>query len=400
MDDENEETVIGKRIRQYAIKSHGPFVVHIRSIKTPLESRNIAKFIRTKYKSEIVIRQVNENKIRVEFSERIDATKKAVVVTNEQARVEANDLPNCVEWNKKYHVYIQEKDVEVIGCIKFGATQEAKEIVSHGCGKFKNPLLPEIKILEASRFMTKTEDDDKTKPPKLTPTNDVRVTFSGLILPDFVVVDQMLIPVRKFHKRQMFCESCQRYNHTKAHCNNKERTAEPNEHACIHCKVDSHHTGDKTCPRRKTLEKRDKDNARKAHNKTFAEILKELDPNGTMPGENVNEFHFPLQLGSKRQRSQHSSHASDQPSTSRESPIRKKSRENEEMTESPPGFRNPMQDEVDMEKQVKAFIIDFIEDMELPPFIQKIIETFVVPAACKLVRKLTNSLKVKFGVAL
>lgn len=184
----------------------------------------------------------------------------------------------------------------------YSATQEVKDLVDAGEGKFKNPSLPSVKILEASRFTTKTNEVNKDGSAKIKPTNEVRVTFSGLTIPDFVNIDQLLIPVRKFHKKQMFCNTCKRYNHTEKFCNNKKTEINLNSPKCIHCKTDSHATGDRTCPRRQNLEKKESENAKKKQKKTFAEMLQLYDPEAKMPGERDRDFHFPLQLGTKRQR--------------------------------------------------------------------------------------------------
>lgn len=395
----DDEPFHGRRVRQYAADNNGPFVVHIRSIKIPLESRRITKFIREKYQSNIVMRQVNEFKMRVEFSEKIDSATKQVQVSKDKAREEANDLPTRAEW-KKYRVYIPEKDVEVIGCIKYSVSQDVEELISAE-GKFKNPLLPPIKILEASRFFTKTNEVNKDGAEKIQPTNDVRVTFSGLIIPDFINIDQLLIPVRKFHKKQMFCTACKRYNHTEKFCNNKKIDSTLSFSNCIHCKVDDHQTGDKSCPRRKQLEKKENSKIKKIHKKTFAEMLQQYDPEATMPGEKYREQHFPLQLGTKRQRKIEQTNY-EIPSTSKESPYRKKARNDNSTTahESPPGFRNPNQDEIEFEQQVDTFIRDFVNGMEVPPFVMRLIESFVIPTISRVIINFINSIKVKFGISL
>lgn len=387
---DDDDPMFGGRIRQYALDNKGPFVVHIRSKSTkhPLESRKISKFIRDTFKTNVTMRQVNENKISVEFSEKVEPGTNRIIFTNDNARKDANELPNCKELNRKYRVYIQEKDVEIIGCVKYAAPQEALDICTFGEGKFKNPKLPSIKILEASRFYSKTEEVDENGGVKLKPSNDVRVTFSGLILPDFVVIDQLMIPVRKFHKKQMFCESCKGYNHTEKFCNNKKLEV-TNKASCIHCKVDTHQTGDKGCPRRQTLEKRDKISLTKMQKKTFAEMLQQYVPDAIMPGESLLDQHFPLQLGTKRQRKQNQQSTSN--TSPNESPVRKRTCENTLNTGTPPGFRNPNQDEIEADHQVKKFITDFINNMGLPPFIQNLVESFIVPIICKLVNSFTNS---------
>lgn len=206
-DDESDDPMFGGRMRQYALNNSGPFVVHIRSRTpdSPLKSREISEFIRDKFKSNVTMRQVNENKIRVEFSEKVETNTNRIIFSKDHARMDANNLPKCKEYNRKYRIYIQEKDVETIGVVKFAAPQDATDLVTFGEGKLKNSKLPPIAILEASRFHSKTDEMDENGGVKLKPSNDVRVTFNGLVLPDFIVIDQLLIPVRKFHKKHVLC---------------------------------------------------------------------------------------------------------------------------------------------------------------------------------------------------
>ena len=93
------------RRRQYSKESKGPFVVYIRVIDdhTSLKFMKLSKFIFGTCKSRTDIRQINANKMRVQFSANIDSDE-----SRDEARREANALPMC-EWNKKYHIYIPER---------------------------------------------------------------------------------------------------------------------------------------------------------------------------------------------------------------------------------------------------------------------------------------------------
>jgi hypothetical protein len=41
--------------------------------------------------------------------------------------------------------------------------------------------------------------------------NSLRITFEGKLLPDYVAVGNLLIPVRMYTRKAMFCEKCNRY---------------------------------------------------------------------------------------------------------------------------------------------------------------------------------------------
>ena len=373
-----------KRMRQYNKDSKGPFVVYIRVIDdhTSLKSMKISKFIFGTCKSHVTIRQVNANKMRVQFSSNTDT-----VESLDEARREANALPMC-EWNKKYHIYIPEKMVEVMGCIAWSTHENTDELTKAGEGKFKNSHLPNVKILDAVRFMKKTDEASAT--PQLLKTNIVRVTFDGLILPEQINLYGLLIPVREFKRRQMFCDKCLSYNHTKAHCNNKpaQQISTPTP-SCLQCQGE-HKSGDKNCPRRKFLEKRDNDRDKTVQQKTYAEMLRQFDPDALMPGETDGEIPS-LDLGTKKDR-QHKLPANEQ-STSTESQVRKKIRVNITSTETPPGFNNNIVEEND----VTAFVNSFLNEMELPPFIIQLFNKFIMPLIQKFTKNITNSFMQKLS---
>lgn len=197
------------------------------------------------------------NKIRVTFSAKEHMSKDSI----DQARREANALPMC-EWNNKFRIYIPEKLAEVMGCISWSAKESTNEIVRDGKGKFKNLFLPDVNILDATRFMRKVEEPSEKS--EMIKTNTVRLTFAGLVLPEYLNINGLLVPVREFRRRQMFCEKCLCYNYTQSHCNNKPKKV--TELVCFHCQG-QHLTGDKTCPRRKFFENRDKDREKELQKK-------------------------------------------------------------------------------------------------------------------------------------
>lgn len=401
----DQNDIAKKRVRQYGLKSKGPFVVCIRAIEKPLPSMKIIKFLHNTYKSNLITRQINEFKINVIFEPKVEKDENVDV-----ARNEANDFPTTA-WNKACRIYIPEIRVEVIGCIAWSPEQETEEIMSVGHGKFRNTSMPTVKVLDATRF-EKIIDEAGNKQ-RREPTNTVRVIFEGLLLPDFLIVDGLLIPVREFKRKQMFCELCLRYNHTKSHCNNKPYKATPAEKKCIHCNTDEHQTGDKNCPRRKILEKRDKTNIKATQKKTYAQMLQEVDPNASLNNDSINK-HFPLNLGTRSERKRNQQQNQHQPGTSKmfnnDTPIKKRRIERndndaeswaEEMeNRSPPGFKNTSNIDYDDSTSMNdftMFIKNFITDLGLPPFIENLVLKFVIPVLNKIINQITTSFMVKMS---
>jgi hypothetical protein len=392
VDDDN----FSPRVRQYPKSDNGPFLVCIRTKnKNSLQSDKITKSIRQKYKTDVEIKQVNADKLNVLFPVKKLGEATIDDLTTTLAREEANDLPKWNKWNKTYRVYIPEKRVEVIGCISWATTNNV-EALMHGAGKFKNLNFPNVEVLEATRFQKNVNPIASTSTAATQGNREklpvVRVTFSGLVLPEYLVTGEgLLIPVREFKRRQMFCTTCLSYRHTASHCNNKPQES-PLGFRCLHCKNNDHETGDKSCPRRKILEKRDQTRAKMVHKKTYAQMLQELDPNAVMPGETTN-IHFPVLTGTKRQRMEMRA----QSSTHQESPIRKRSKNDSPANQSsamPPGFTNPAAAAKTHEENnfsLGEFLIPFVQDLNLPPWLKMLIFKFVIPFIDKMFNQCTNS---------
>lgn len=385
-----------KRIRKYGETNKGPFIVCVRAIYKPLLSMMITKFLHKQYKSKLIIRQINEFKMNITFSSLNENTE-----GQNFARNEANNFTES-HWSEQYRIYIPEKMVEVIGCISYAAEQDVKDIVSFGHGKFRNALLPDVKILDAVRFERVIDEAGVAQ--RKEPTNTIRVSFEGLLLPESISVDGLLIPVREFKRKQMFCELCLKYSHTKSHCNNKPYKPDVLEKKCVHCKIDDHQTGDKNCPRRKILEKREKGATKETQRKTYAEMLQVLDPNTAQNNTNYDE-HFPLNLGtrnSRKRNQEQEARTSDQ--TNDELLIKKRRRENvlnndeswaDDQQGTPPGFRYTKRSED--ENEIASFIKALIEDLGLPPFITQLIIKIAMPFVNKVINQCTNSFMAKMA---
>lgn len=297
-------------------------------------------------------------------------------------------------------MYIPAKYVEVNGVISVPKNETVDDFVKFGTGKFVNPLLEEIRILEAVRLMRKVENNENPSTSKqLEPTGIVVITFEGTVRPNTVNLNNWLIPVKEFRIKKMFCENCKRYNHTEKFCNNKKITL-PQNIKCLQCKSDDHASGDLKCPKRKMLEKKAQKSARNERRQTVEEMLKSLDPENVMPNELESDAIYPPLSGISRKRRANLS--SNQPSSSYasvvKSPEKKKINLSETPKTPPPGFINPNAQENEMAQGIVDFIRSIINDMEIPPFAKGIIDKFVLPYIHKIVEKLTNSVMQKFNV--
>lgn len=429
------------RVRQYPVGHKGPYTVIIRRKDVPLESKKINNYVFTRFKHVLRVSQENEHKIKIIFGEKsqiesaqvsrnadelgddneipMSETEKNKIINSKiitpmsdcenikliagksiepSAREEANELPKYSEWNKKYYVYVPEKLVECKGVISWPVGNDVKEIIEEkSTGKFGNPLLNEINVLEAVRLKRKSDNASSNE---MEDTGTVIVTFEGLVLPKWVNFNNMLVPVREFRAKPMFCKRCLKYFHTEKRCNNKKATTTP-EIKCVQCNSSEHESGSKECPKRKIIEKKVQKNNRQNMRKTYAELLRELDPNSVMPNESETEGETPpMTFPSRRiMAAKRKTERDSQPS---ESPQRKRRSTNEQNTQQspPPGF--PRQVEAEESNEFADLILDYVKsminDMELPPFIKVFIDNKVVPYIHKQIVKFTNSVLGKFNL--
>lgn len=384
---------VSNRIRQYPDTHKGPYIVNIRAKESSLESKKIQKYIFENYQHVDKIEHVNEHKLRVTFCE--SAKQEKIVVNGEElisdknARHEANELPHCASFNEKYRVYIPEKYVEIKGVISWPKDENIDDFSEIGEGKFNNSALKEVKVLEAVRLMRKSDEAAST--PKLENTGLVIITFEGRALPNKFNLNGMLTHVREYRPKQMFCTNCQKYNHTHKMCNNKKVSPPPNI-KCLQCQSNDHESGSVNCPRRKILQKKSLQHDRQVRKKTYAELLHELDPNHVMPNEPQSYQNFPPLVGTSRKREAEEKRKTrqlQQTYSPSESPQRKKVCTEAEST--PPGFINPNLERSEMAEGIIDFVKSMVNDMGFSPFVHQILEKFVLPQVYKFIEKCTNS---------
>lgn len=393
------------RVKQYPEGHKGPYIVNIRAINEPLETKKIQKYVFEKFYHVERIEHVNEHKLRVIFKQR-ESTNTNVEKCGESskalksAREEANELPNANEWNKKFRVYISEKNVEVKGVIAWPVNEDISDFVKYGEGKFFDLRLKPVKVLEVVRLKRKVIENNEEK---LENTATVIVSFEGVVLPNKLNINGLLIPVREFRNKQMFCHNCKRYNHTEKMCNNKKVEIPVDAgFKCIQCKSNEHESGDMKCPKRKQIEKKAIKSEKQVRKLTVAEMLRELDPSGTMPNESISSNSFPLLPGLSRKRQAEIKQAErEKYSDVLKSPVKKKKTTdlNAPSRKQPPGFKNPNinSDNNELAETIVEFLKSFLGEMEIPSFAKSLIEKFLFPFVHKFINKITNSVMQKMN---
>lgn len=381
VEDERNKTEKQKtRVRQYATDYKGSIIVYIHANGETLKTKEIYKHVFKTYKTVSEVTLVNEHKIKILFGEKLTDNRALAIK-------EANSLANTV---KNSRAYIPAKLAEVQGVISWPVGEDINEFVTNGKGKFNNILMSEVKVLEVTRLLRKSNEAAAQQ--KLEETGIVIVTFPGQVLPHKLCLDGLIIPVREYRKREMFCENCKRYGHTKKMCNNKK--LEIISFLCIQCKTNEHLSGSVNCPRRKTIEQRKAKVEKKLRQTTYAEILKQLDPNNSMPGDIPEAMDVaPLALPTKKLMNEQ--RKIDKREIQKNKPPSKAAKTQPQQQSSPPGFQKPHKFESDITDSAIDFMITTMNDFNIPPSFQNFIMKYLTPIIDKFLKKLEDTVMQK-----
>jgi hypothetical protein len=365
------------RIRQYANNYKGEIIVLIHAAGDGLHTKSIYKHLFGQYKFITHITLVNKNKIKVLFGEK----------ENRLAAIkEANSLAKCGV--NSCNVYIPAKFVEVQGVVSWPVQEKIDEFTSHGKGKFRNSNISEVKVLDSIRLKRKANVASSEQ--ILEDTSIVIVTFQGNLLPDTLELDRMLIPVREYRRREMFCENCRFYGHTKKYCNNKK--LDHPTYLCIPCQTNNHLGGSNQCPRRKVLEHKHIMTMRKLRKRTFAEILQEIDPEAQVHEAPATITAAPMSFPTRRQEVAQKHAKKSEAVFHQPQKISKSTKSTQQSNKYPPGFKKPG---TQTNNQYSTILKTSLNDTNLPPWLQEIIETYVVPYIDELVEKFIDHCKEK-----
>ncbi|EAT32332.1 AAEL015535-PA [Aedes aegypti] len=189
-----------KRHRCYPESSKGPYEVFVRQKDKPVKVLLVSAEVHKHFRSVKEVKQIGFTKFRIIFSDRLEANN-----------VVYNELPS-----RLCRVYIPSERVEIDGVIN-QAEMDLNYLTNEGYGKFKDPRVPQVSILECQQLAeARVEDNVKT----YSPSNEIRVTLEGTILPDYVEIDKALIRVRVYTPKVMLCAKCKRFGHTEIYCSN------------------------------------------------------------------------------------------------------------------------------------------------------------------------------------
>lgn len=150
----------------------------VRQKDKPVKVLLVSAEVHKHYRSVKEVKQLGFTKVRIIFSDRSEANN---VVYNELL-------------SRLYRVYIPSGKVEIDGVIN-QAEMDLNCLTNEGFGKFDDPRVPQVSILECQQLAeVQVEGSTKT----YIPSNDIRVTFEGTILLDYVEIGQALIRVRVY----------------------------------------------------------------------------------------------------------------------------------------------------------------------------------------------------------
>ncbi|XP_058814398.1 uncharacterized protein LOC131678340 [Topomyia yanbarensis] len=253
------------RVKVYQDGSAGPWVVYFRPKNKPLNSITVARELTKRYSAVTEIKKVQSDKLRV-------------VVTDLK---QANDIVSNSLFTLEYRVYIPSRDVEIDGVVS-DACLTVDDLMNDGAGRFKDPNLQSVKILECKQLHSKSIEDGNYYP-----SDSFRVTFAGSALPSYVEVGGARLPVRLFVPRVMNCSNCKQLGHTATYCSNKQRCGKCGErHAddtcsrpaekCVYCGENPHAL--LTCPTYKLRADKLKRSAKDRSRRSYAEMLKRAVP--------------------------------------------------------------------------------------------------------------------------
>ncbi|XP_052565694.1 uncharacterized protein LOC128093325 [Culex pipiens pallens] len=198
--------------REYPKSAIGPFAVFFRQQDSPINLITVADTINRYYSSVERISKENRHTVKV-------------ILTD---REEANHLPQNPTFTPSYCVYVPCRYVEIDGIVDEPGLNPT-ELIKHGVGKFRNPRMDSVRIVRCNQLVKFSSDINE-----YLPTKGSRVTFAGTILPDFIEYKRVLIPVRLFIPKVMYCNKCHRYGHTVKFCRNPEQ---PPQQVCNNCKI-------------------------------------------------------------------------------------------------------------------------------------------------------------------
>uniref|UniRef100_A0A2M4BP83 Putative loner n=1 Tax=Anopheles marajoara TaxID=58244 RepID=A0A2M4BP83_9DIPT len=256
------------RVRAYPASGKGPYTVFIMPREAPLDTLAITRALTAKYKSVTDVFRVKPNKLQVTVGD----------------RMQANAIAADPTLTSRYRVYIPGSRVEVAGVVEdVGIPPE--EILKYGLGAFQSTSSKAVKVLEArSLFSASIVDGKKT----FQESSSLRVTFEGTILPCFLIIQGLRIPIKRpYFTKVASCAKCSRIGHSADYCtfqqqcgkcrggHKTEECSSPTQ-KCPHCKKQWHDVSE--CPAYRQIVADHKKATWNRFNGSFAAALKSQVP--------------------------------------------------------------------------------------------------------------------------
>lgn len=274
------------RVRQYSDQCAGPYVVMIREKEYKLAPVKSASYISSTYMSLKEIKH-NHDSLKVIFTDLNDAN--ALVLD---------------AMFKRFFVSIPADFVEIVGAVNFSDLhdiEDVSDLCKHGYGRFSNNLVTECKILDAQRLTRLAENKSDYEF-----TNAVKVTFEGRLLPKFIVYNNLIIHVRLFYQKPMFCEKCQMFGHTNRFCRRKPKCARcaeahltseckqkiPNPSICTYCST-AHEGGREKCAYFKEVADSMNNNLKQRYKSRYTRAIAVAQSQSSQNPSQRDEVHFP-----------------------------------------------------------------------------------------------------------
>lgn len=197
-------------VRQFHAGYTGPLEVCIRSANNmrlaniPIQSALNSRF------SSIASIKPDRSKISVIFG----------------TREEANSLLRQ-SLEQDVVVFIPEnRRVDVHGAVRADdIDDDLGVLIEEGRGIFGADGLPPCRVLYAERIFSAPSGNNSHR----TATNTVKITFEGTILPKYIGIGNLRVPVRLFWSAPRFCSKCQTHRHTDKVCRRPPKCARCHE---------------------------------------------------------------------------------------------------------------------------------------------------------------------------
>lgn len=161
-------------------------------------------------------------------------------------------LKNETLINMGYSMFIPTNLISCKGVVRYVDTDLTEDEIK------QNLTVYNIKVIEVKRLNRRKVD--KAGVATYVPTSTIRITFEGKILPKFVDIYRLPMPVQPYMLPVVQCYSCLLYGHIQKNCNGKSKCKNCGEVAatgsqcvecktrCIHCSSESHTSVSNKCP--------------------------------------------------------------------------------------------------------------------------------------------------------